>query len=342
MTHAVTHAVALAPSPLESPIGQTIDAYRAQLEPFLRDGLTLERVAAELVLASHKTPNLDKVAAPLLVSAVCRAIQTGGVIGDDVYLVPFKNSKTGAYEPTVMLNYRFKAALAVMAGAARSIDARPVWSDESFEVDYGTNPSIRHAPLKIPLAKRQLVGAYAVAFMGHNHAPKVHWMPLVEIEAIRARSKEWNPGKVVVCPPWYACARVVHQLVKLLPQIAKLGRLLGIMEEEEREFNDAPLALPRPAHVTEDGEDLTFPEAPADGEMGEVRKADRDAAWACSVLVPFGDDKGKPLGEITSVHYLQAIIGWASKQREKPNGYAGAQELEAAAEIRLELLEAEG
>ncbi len=49
-------------NPLASNIGQMIEPYRAQLAPFLRDGLTLERVAAELVLASRKLPKLAECA----------------------------------------------------------------------------------------------------------------------------------------------------------------------------------------------------------------------------------------------------------------------------------------
>lgn len=231
--------VAVRQSPLETTLGQMIEPYRARLTPFLRDGITLERVAAELNIASRTTPNLDKCVAEELVDAVCRALQTGGTIGQDVYIVPFFASKRNVYEPTVMLDYKFKAELIVQAGGARSIDARPVWSDEPFEVRYGSAPAIDHKPSKLPDARRVLTGAYSVAFMGYNHAPKIHYMPIAEVEAIRKRSKQWNPEKVKVCPGWYACARTVHQIAKLLPKNPKLRTVLDLLDREEREeFED--------------------------------------------------------------------------------------------------------
>lgn len=240
-------------SPLDSPLGQLIAPYQAQLAPFLRDGITLERVAAELVLASRKTPNLDKCPAPALVDAVCRALQTGGAIGQDVYIVPFFTQ--GAYEPTVMLDYKFKAELVIHAGGARSIDAHPVWSDDRFTIQYGSDPRIEHTPAMKPDRARTLVGAYAVAFLGFNHKPKIHFMPIDEVEAIRKRSKQWNPEKVKNCPGWYACARVVHQIVKLLPKNPRLRAVLDLIEREEgEEFGD------RPATVDADGVDLTATE----------------------------------------------------------------------------------
>ena len=189
----------LAPAhdPLGTPLGKMIEPYRAQLTPFLRDGLTLGRVAAELVLASRRTPNLDQVEPRVLVDAVCRALGTGGMIGRDVFLVPFKD-KSGRYEPSLMLSYTFEAALVVQAGGCRSIDAVPVWDDEVFSLRAGTEPGITHEPAIRPKPGRKLVGAYAVAHMGMNHAPKITWLPLAKIEGRRAKSKEWNPQKIAL------------------------------------------------------------------------------------------------------------------------------------------------
>jgi hypothetical protein len=101
---ATSTAVTLKQSPLETTLGQMIEPFQARLTPFLRDGYTLERVAAELNLASRTTPNLDKCVPEELVDAVCRALQTGGTIGQDVYIVPFFSSKRNVHEPTVMLD----------------------------------------------------------------------------------------------------------------------------------------------------------------------------------------------------------------------------------------------
>lgn len=256
------------PSPLASPLGQMIEPFREQLTPFLRDGQTLERVAAELVLASRKTPNLDRCPAPALVDAVCRALETGGTIGQDVFIVPFKDK--GVYEPTVMVGYQFKASLVQMAGGARSIDARVVYDDEAFSVRYGDSPSISHQPALKGKPGRKIIGAYAVAFHGPNHTPTVLWLTLDEIEAVRMKSKQWSPSAGVKdLPPWYGCKTAVHRLVKLLPKNPKLARVLGLIEREElQEYGDpdqivggdtpahAPAFLPAGTDYDLDGVDV--------------------------------------------------------------------------------------
>ncbi len=265
---------------------------------------------------------------------MCRALGTGGVIGKDVYIVPFGN------QPTVMTDYRFEAKLVVAAGGARSIDATPVYSDElgSFRITKGSAPSIEHSPAIRPDPKRELVGAYAIAFLGFNHAPIIRWMPLAEIEAIRVRSREWNPQKHAKCPPWYACKTAIRQVCKLLPDSPKLRPILAQMRDEEAaelageaEFPvEAPAA--RPATVDADGVDLEYESEP---------KPTRDATWAATITIPFGEQKGKPLGDVRSVSYLNAMGSWAQKQAELPEGFAGARDLIDAVAILLPIRKAE-
>ena len=227
-----TTGVALAPSPLETPLGRILEPYRAQLAPFLRDGITLDQVAAELVLASRKTPNLDKCPPPALVDAVCRALQTGGTIGRDVYIVPFFTN--GTYEPTVMLDYKFEAALVVLAGGARSIDAENVYEKEPFEMQLGSSPYLHHQPLP-PSSRGKRIGAYAIAHLGHGHAPKIKWLSDEQIEAIRKTSKQWSPAKVKDSPEWYGPKSAVHRVTGLLPKNPRLRAMMDLVDRAERE-----------------------------------------------------------------------------------------------------------
>ena len=336
--------------PLQTPLGQMLEPYRAVLTPFLWEGITLEKVAAQLVIASRKTPQLADCRPEVLVDAVCKALSFGGNIGTDVHIVPFKNR--GTMEPTIMLDYKFKAELVVHAGGARSIDAVPVWEDEleSFAIELGSEPRITHRPSMSPAAGRKLAGAYAVAHLGRNHTPKIHWMSIAEIEEVRKTSRQWGPNStppVLVCPPWYAIKTVVHRLVKLLPKNPKLAKVFSAMELEERdEFGALPEAEARPAHVTPDGEDLSYtptanvpsgaaapiaasafpapePEAP--------EGAGRDMAWANAYPLPAmaGDMAGRAIGAMKSVKYLTAIGTWAERNGDADLALAIAMVLES-------------
>lgn len=256
-------AVALKQSPLEAPLGQIIAPYQATLAPFLRDGITLERVAAELVLASRKTPNLDKCDPPALVDAICRALQTGGIIGQDIHIVPFWDKNRKVFDPTVMVGYKYKCALVVHAGGARNIVAHTVYANEKFAITAGTDPSIHHEPMSAKGERGEIIGAYAVAFHGHTTPPTICWLRLEEIERIRGRSKEWNPEKYPKPIPWYGEKSAVHRVVKLLPAretpaLKAVRAMIATEEAAELEEEMASLPAGRPTHVDPDGVDLTL------------------------------------------------------------------------------------
>lgn len=340
--------------PLGTALGKMIAPYRAQLAPYLRDGTTLERVAAELVLASRRTPNLDKCEPMVLVDAVCRALDTGGIIGKDVFIVPFKDGKTGQFEPSVMTHYKFEAKLVLATGAARSIQEACVYDDElaTFQVIGGTDPAIIHHPAIAPKAGRQLVGAYAVVNIGFNHRPIFKWLPLAKLEARRARSKEWNPTKVKACPEWWACKTAIREAVKLFPDNPKLAGLLArYAKDEEAEYgadlDSIPEAEPalgeRPATVDENGVDLEYDgDAPS---IAQPQAVDQDVAWAMAYILPgkpeaWGGRGGQPLGGLTTGK-LKVVAKWAAAQAAQPDGMEKAGELEAAATIVLQTRQAE-
>jgi recombinational DNA repair protein RecT len=337
--------------PLQTPLGQMIEPYRATLAPFLWEGITLEKVAAQLHLASRKTPALAECEAGVLVDAVCKALSFGGNIGSDVHIVPFKNR--GVMEPTIMLDYKFKVELVVHAGGARSIDAVPVWDDEipHFSIEMGSEPRIVHRPSTSPPANRKLAGAYAVAHFGRNHTPKVLWMTAAEIEVVRATSRQWGPRSnppVLVCPPWYAVKTVVHRIVKLLPKNPKLARLFGVMELEERgEFGDPADDRSRQAHVDADGVDLTYtpaaaPVAGADAAFptleDESEGPTRTLAWAHGYPLPemAGDLKGRPVGSMKSSTYLNAVLTWAERNDQADLALAISMVLESRGAAKAE------
>jgi recombination protein RecT len=226
------------PVPPDFALVPMIDKNRALLTAKLPHGFSLEQMMVELYLASQKDPSLLNVKADDLVPALCEALDTGGTIGKDVYLLTFYSSRKSKTEVAVALNYQFKAELVVRAGGARSIDAAAVYSKEPFDYQLGTSPGLKHKKLP-PSTRGSIIGAYAVAQMGHGIV-KVEYVDIESIEAIRKTSKQWNPEKAgQVCPEWYACKTVVHRLVKLLPKNPKLTRLLGRIDAEERiEFGD--------------------------------------------------------------------------------------------------------
>lgn len=218
----------IATAPKSFPLRAVIEGHGDVIGPVCRShGVDAESVIAQLWVASQKNPGLLKANPRSLVTAVARALETGGVIGRDVHILTFKD------EATECLDYKFMAELVVAAGGARSIDARIVYAGDTFKQTLGSAPQLIHEPPPFGKPRGAMIGAYAVAFLGASVPPKFVALTLDEIEETRKRSRSWGPDKIAQCPEWYACKTAVRRLVKLLPKNPKLASVLSRLDDAE-------------------------------------------------------------------------------------------------------------
>lgn len=308
---AMVHATA----PTTFPLRQVIEAHRDVISPLCTNGISVESVIAQLWIASRKSPDILKATPESLVPAISRALEVGGVIGRDVHILTFKDNRRNVIEATDCLDFKFMVELVVAAGGARSVDARIVYANDQFNVEYGTNPHIHHIPAGFGKDRGAMIGAYAVAFIGASTPPKFVALRMEQIETIRKKSKQWNEQKIGACPEWYAAKTAVRQLVKLLPKNPKLARAMEVMDRDERvadaEEIEAVVTMPaadeiRPPDVSADGEDLTY------DDSAEVDAAsDAQLADALAHVV-----NKQALGTLRNSG-IKAVLAWARKKMDE-------------------------
>ena len=267
--------VQLVTAPKSFPLRAVIEGHGDVLGPVCRShGVDPEAVIAQLWVASQKQPGLLKANPRSLVTAVARALETGGVIGRDVHILTFKD------EATECLDYKFMAELVVAAGGARSIDARIVYAGDTFKQVLGSAPSLVHEPPPFGHKRGAMIGAYAVAFLGATVPPKFVALTLEEIEATRQKSRSWGPDKIAQCPEWYAAKTAVRRLVKLLPKNPKLAGVLSRLDAAEAAHEgDDEIVVTGPLEIASD-EPATVPtvqptedSAPRAGISSELARA---------------------------------------------------------------------
>jgi recombination protein RecT len=253
----VTDAPAPAPIEEKHPVIRLLDSPQARqrIEPMVPHGVDYRKVLVDVYLAVSQNPKLAECTPASLVQAVARAASTGGQIGRDVHLVPFNTNIAPKGQPKkwetrcqAIEDYKFLAEIVVRTGGARSIVAKSVYANETFLYEEGTEQVLRHVPVMDPAKRGALVGAYAMARIGHNNLV-IHVMSVQEIEAIRQKfSKQWNEGPM---PHWYPLKACVRQIIKLLPKNPRLLALLQRFDAPEEQglidIGDAPEALEAPA-----------------------------------------------------------------------------------------------
>lgn len=195
-----------------------LEEARPSMAAVLPRHLTPERLIKVALVATSKTPGLLECDSGTILQSVMQAAQLGldcgGALGS-AYLVPFRNNKTGKTECQLIVGYRGLVDLARRSGQIETIEARVVYQNDEFELEYGFAPILRHKPkLDGDRGKPRLV--YALACL-KDGGKQVEPMTMQEVEHVRAKSKMGNSGAWV--SDWAEMAKksAVRRIVKMLP-----------------------------------------------------------------------------------------------------------------------------
>lgn len=182
-----------------APSGPTIfdlvEKQKPALARALPRHLDADRLTRIIVTEVRRNPKLLQCDPQSLLGACMQAAQLGlepGPLGL-AYLVPYWNNKTRSYDIQFQLGYRGMLELARRSGQIRSIVAREVCANDTFEFEYGLDERLVHKPALA--ARGDVVAYYGVAHLtdgGHV----VHVMSRDDIDKYRARSKADKNG------PW--------------------------------------------------------------------------------------------------------------------------------------------
>jgi recombination protein RecT len=199
---------------------QTIAAYLKKMGPEIEKALPkhmdADRMARIALTTIRTNPKLLECSVPSLLGAVMQAAQLGlepGLIGH-CYLVPFKNGKTGQTDVQFIIGYKGMIDLARRSGNIESIYAHAVYSNDTFEYEYGLHPKLVHKPAMTD--RGEFIGAYAVAHF-KDGGYQFEFMPKEEIEKRRKRSKAANAGPWVTDYEEMAKKTVIRHMWKYLP-----------------------------------------------------------------------------------------------------------------------------
>jgi recombination protein RecT len=221
---------------------------KAQIALALPKHVTADRLARVALTEVRKNPALARCDQTSFLGALMTCAQLGlepgGPLGH-AYLVPFENRKKGITEVQFIVGYRGMIELARRSGLLDSIEARPVYEGDKFEVTLGLYGNLRHTPdfdnpNRVQQDKLRFV--YAVAKL-KDGGVQFDVMSRREIEAVRAQSRAGTSGPWVTHFEAMALKTVVRRLFKWLPMSIEVATAI---EADER----AELGLPQDGTIT--------------------------------------------------------------------------------------------
>jgi len=244
--------------------------HTAQVKRTLQDALpawlSADRLLRIVFTQSMKNPQILDCTKESLLSAIMNCAQLGlePLLGR-AYLIPYKNSKNMNGRWVKVLECQFQPGyqglvdLARRSGMVKDVFATPVYENDLFDIEYGTNRHITHKPHLGPDPGKP-IGAYTVWEL-KDGTKAFEFMPLHEIYKRRARSQayqyaEKNPNdKNAQESPWIQWPEemmrktVVKHFSKLMPasvefmqaieldDAAELGRSQAGMFSEMPDFS---------------------------------------------------------------------------------------------------------
>jgi recombination protein RecT len=206
------------------------------LAAILPKHMSPERLVRLALLAAVKNPKLYEAKPESVLQSLMQAAALGlepdGTLGS-AYLVTFKDNRQGGILVCqLMPGYRGLIDLARRAGGIVGLEARLVFPDDHFDVEYGTQPRIHHKPnltsmKRVP--KEHTTAAYAVATFPGGHQ-QFEVMMRNEIEDIRRRSRAGGEGPWVHPTDYGEMAKKcpVRRISKYLPLSPQLAAALEL------------------------------------------------------------------------------------------------------------------
>jgi len=206
--------------------------------------ITPERMIGIFEMCIKSNSRLAECTQKSLISAIIQTAQLGLIPGNiaHCYYVPFKNKqKDGSYADEVqfILGYRGMIELVNRSGKAVILTAECVYENDTFDVEQGLNPVLRHIPFA-DVERGKIIGCYCIAKNMVANEKLFVYLKKEDIDKVRDASKaghsDFSPWS-----KWYeemAKKTAVKRICKLLPLSMDIQK--GLSTDETIKTDIAP------------------------------------------------------------------------------------------------------
>lgn len=128
---------------------QMIKVMQPEIEKALPSVITPERFTRMVLTAVSTTPQLANCTQDSFMGAMMSAAQLGlepNTPLGQAYIIPYRDRSKGVMQAQFQIGYKGLIDLAHRSGEFKSIDARVVYENDTFEYEYGLEPKLIHKP----------------------------------------------------------------------------------------------------------------------------------------------------------------------------------------------------
>ncbi len=207
----------------DDPIYKMLVSYKGAIASVLPKHLTAEKMLRVSYQMITRTPKLRQCTPASLINGIIEISLLGLDIGRTAHLVPFGK------EAVVIPDYKGFIDLAHRSGQINSFPFKPVYENDVFDYQEGTERYIKHKPATTD--RGRLIAAYAIVNFKHGGFDFEVVHP-VDIEAVKKKA----PGAKMKDSPWNDpdqewtmwCKTAVRRLAKRIPQSPELSKAVEL------------------------------------------------------------------------------------------------------------------
>jgi len=189
--------------------------------------LDAERLVRVALTSIQRNPDLLDCDPRTMLAAVMECAQLGivpdGILGH-CYLVPYNNTQKRRQEVQFLMGYKGYIELGHRSGKIDAIDGFAVYEKDSYDVELGTHPLVRHTPYGGD-DPGPLVAAYGLVRM-KGGIPHFRWLWPRDIarsrKASKTADKSWSPWQTHPEAMWIKTAiRMTAKFIRLSPEMQR-------------------------------------------------------------------------------------------------------------------------
>lgn len=194
--------------------------------------LTPDQLKLQAIAAVKRNASLADCAINDILGCVAQGAKLGLKFDmrGQCYMVPRYNKHAKRKVATFQIGYPGLMMLARRSGQIQKIEARAVYTGDTIDYRYGTDPMIIHKPHRG--SRGELQGAYAVAWLVNSRHPQFDFLEEEDIERIKASSGDGGDNAMWNGPhaAWMWKKSAIIQLCKLLPSSEDLEEVIRLEE----------------------------------------------------------------------------------------------------------------
>lgn len=208
-------------------IRELLEARMGEIQKVLPSVITPAQFLRLALNAIQTTPHLMECTMQSFYGSIMQCAQLGlkPNCNGEAYLLPFWNSKKGAYECQFVPGYKGLMLLARRSGEIASIDAQTVYANDTFELAYGFEPTLIHKPY-LEGDRGDVRGFYAAVIL-KDGGKSAYWMTVEDAKRYGRRySKAYNSGPWQTDPEAMAKKSCLRQVLKYAPMSTDVNTAL--------------------------------------------------------------------------------------------------------------------